>query len=132
MKQFRVTVNGQLFEVSVEEIAGDAAAEPVKAAKATLPSTDAALLSPAAIPQQLPDIKKISSVGTTVNAPMPGVVLSVSVNPGSQVKAGEILLILEAMKMENEITAPADGTVLDVCVRKGASVNSGDIMVLIG
>ena len=65
------------------------------------------------------------------NAPIPGTILDIKVNPGDQVKRGDILLILEAMKMENEILAPQDGTIASVNVSKGASVNSGDLLVSI-
>ena len=63
-----------------------------------------------------------------MNAPMPGNILDVKVKPGDSVKAGDVLLILEAMKMENEISAPQDGTVASVNVRKGDVVNSGDLL----
>ncbi|MDO4349584.1 MAG: biotin/lipoyl-containing protein, partial [Eubacteriales bacterium] len=70
--------------------------------------------------------------GEKVTAPMPGTVLDVKVSQGASVKKGDILLILEAMKMENEIMAPCDGTVKQVVVNKGASVNSGDALIVIG
>ena len=70
--------------------------------------------------------------GMKINAPMPGTILDVRVSNGAAVKKGDVLLILEAMKMENEIMSPADGTVAQVLVAKGASVNSGDVLVVIG
>ena len=70
--------------------------------------------------------------GQKVNAPMPGTILEVRVTEGATVKKGDILLILEAMKMENEIMAPCDGTIKQVVAAKGASVNSGDPLIVIG
>ena len=69
---------------------------------------------------------------TTVNAPMPGTILDIKVSAGQAVKKGDLLVILEAMKMENEIMAPCDGTIASVNATKGASVNSGDLLVSIG
>ena len=71
----------------------------------------------------------IAAGSVAVNAPMPGTILDVKANPGAAVKAGDVLVILEAMKMENEIVAPQDGTVAAVNVKKGDSVNSGDVLV---
>ena len=70
--------------------------------------------------------------GEKINAPMPGNILEVKVATGASVKKGDVLIILEAMKMENEIMAPCDGTVKQVLVNKGATVNSGDPLVVIG
>ena len=101
MKNLIVTVNGVAYNVTVEEGTGApvAAAAPAGAAGAV-----------------------------SVNAPMPGNILDVKVKPGDSVKAGDTLLILEAMKMENEISAPQDGTIASVNVRKGDVVNSGDLL----
>ena len=105
MKNLIVTVNGVAYNVTVEEGTGAAVASaPVAAAP-----TGAA-----------------GSV--TVTAPMPGNILDVKVKAGDSVKAGDTLLILEAMKMENEISAPQDGTIASVNVRKGDVVNSGDLL----
>jgi len=70
--------------------------------------------------------------GEKINAPIPGKVLSIKVKPGDMVKAGDVVLILEAMKMENEIGSPVDGTVKQVVVKEGQSVNTGDVMIVIG
>ncbi len=111
MKKYRVNVNGTQYDITLEVLEGDAAAPAPKAA----PNPKAA--APAG--------------GTTVSAPMPGTILSVNVKPGQAVKKGEILVMLEAMKMENEIMAPVDGTVGAVNVTKGQSVQSGDVLVTI-
>lgn len=119
MKNLTVTVNGVAYNVSVEENAGGVAtpAAPVAAA----PKAAAAPAAPAAAPQG-------AAGATTVSAPMPGNILDVKVKPGDSVKAGDVLMILEAMKMENEISAPQDGTIASVNVRKGDVVNSGDTL----
>ena len=127
MRKFNITVNGVAYEVEVEEVSGAAAAAPAVAPAA-----------PAAAPKAAPALKaapapKAAPVagGTKVTSPMPGVILDVRVQTGAQVKKGDILLILEAMKMENEIIAANDGTVAQVLVNKGASVNSGDVLVVL-
>ena len=109
MKHYTITVNGTPYNVTVEETAAGAAPAPVAA-----PAPKAA--APAA------------AGSVAVNAPMPGTILDVKVAPGAAVKAGDVLVILEAMKMENEIVAPQDGTVAAVNVKKGDSVNSGDVL----
>ena len=110
MKNLIVTVNGVAYNVTVEEGTGapGAAAAPV-AAPAAAPAGAAGAVS--------------------VTAPMPGNILDVKVKAGDSVKAGDTLLILEAMKMENEISAPQDGTIASVNVRKGDVVNSGDLLI---
>ena len=114
MKKYRVNVNGTVFEVEIEEMTG-APAAPVAAAAAPTPAAPAA---PAG--------------GEKITAPMPGTILAVNVTSGSAVKKGDVLMILEAMKMENEIMAPCDGTVTSVAVTKGASVESGTLLCVIG
>ena len=108
MKNLIVTVNGVAYNVTVEEGTG------------TAPAPAAAPAAPAA---------PAGAAGSvTVTAPMPGNILDVKVKVGDSVKAGDTLLILEAMKMENEISAPQDGTIASVNVRKGDVVNSGDLL----
>jgi len=107
MKKYRVNVNGTVFEVEIEEMTG-APAAPAPAAPA----------APAG--------------GEKITAPMPGTILAVNVANGSAVKKGDVLMILEAMKMENEIMAPCDGAVTSVAVTKGASVESGTLLCTIG
>ncbi len=117
MRKFNISVNGTLYEVEVEEIGGSA-----KAAPATAPvSTPAPAPAPAAAP----------AGGTAVAAPMPGNIIDVKVKVGDTVAEGDVLCILEAMKMENEIMAPKAGTVTAVNTSKGATVNTGDALVSI-
>ena len=112
MKKYRVNVNGTAYEVEIEEMAGAPVAAPVAA--------PAAAPAPAA-----------SGAGESINAPMPGNILSVNVAAGDTVKKGQVLMILEAMKMENEIMAPRDGKVTAVAVAKGAAVESGALLCTI-
>ena len=114
MKKYTITVNGTAYDVVVEE-AGSVASAP-KAAPAPAPAPKAAA--------------PVAAGATTVSAPMPGKVLSVNVKVGDAVKAGDVLMILEAMKMQNEIMAPADGTVADVRVSAGQTVGTGDVMIV--
>ncbi len=114
MKNYKVIVNGTAYEVAVEEIS----AADVK----TAPAAPAAPAAPVAAPVAAP------AGGEKVTAPMPGTILDVKVAEGQAVKAGDILVILEAMKMENEILAPCDGTVAGLSVTKGASVESGAVI----
>ena len=120
MKYYNITVNGVAYSVSVEETAAGAA--PVAAA----PAAPKAPAAPAAAPKAAP---AGAAGAVSVKAPMPGNILDVKVAAGASVKAGDVLVILEAMKMENEIVAPQDGTVASVNVHKGDTVNSGDVLV---
>lgn len=120
MRKFLVKVNNQQFEVELEEVKSSRQPEkPVE--KVAKPSSNG---SSTAAP--------VSANGEKVVAPMPGNILKVNVNKGDTVKRGQVLLVLEAMKMENEITAPADGKVTDVKVEKGQCISAGDVMVVIG
>lgn len=133
MKQFKITVNGKTYDVAVEEAGGAfsasaPAAAPVAAAPAAPVAAPAAAPAPAAQPAVAP-----AATGTTgaekVNSPMPGNIIDIKVNVGDAVKNGDTLLILEAMKMENEIKAPCDGTVAGVHVSKGDTVDSGALLI---
>ena len=123
MKYYNITVNGVAYSVSVEETAAGAA--PVAAPAA--PAAPKAPAAPAAAPKAAAPAGAAGAV--TVKAPMPGNILDVKVAAGASVKAGDVLVILEAMKMENEIVAHQDGTVASVNVNKGDTVNSGDVLV---
>lgn len=135
MNKFRVTVDGQAFDVVVEETESRSNSE--SSSKQKVISKHAPLLQPKteSAPQKEESNHKTSVVPTgkniVVTAPMPGTILEVKVKAGDSVKAGDALLLLEAMKMENEITAAADGTVAEVLVKKGESVNSGDSLIII-
>ena len=123
MKMYKVNVNGTEYEITLEVV--DAAdVKPAAPAPAAAPAPVAeAAPAPAAAPA--------AAGGETVVAPMPGTILSVNVANGAAVKKGDVLLVLEAMKMENEITAPCDGTVSSVPATKGATVNTGDVLCVI-
>ena len=125
-KAYTITVNGTAYDVEVEEKGGAVAAAP-KAAPKAAPAPAAA---PKAAPAPAPAAAPVAAGATTVSAPMPGKVLEVKCKAGDAVKSGDVLLILEAMKMQNEIMAPADGTVSDVRVSAGSTVNTGDVMVV--
>ena len=119
MKNYTITVNGNVYDVTVEEGTGSTAG----AAKAAAPKAAAPKAAPkAAAPAGAQGAVK-------VNAPMPGKILKVNVNAGAAVKKGDVLLVLEAMKMENEICAPQDGTVATVECAAGDSVESGKVLV---
>ena len=119
MSKYLITVNGGSYEVTVEEIGGVA---PVAVAPKAAPA-------PAAAPA--PKAAPVAAGAETVAAPMPGNILSVNVAAGQSVKSGDVMLILEAMKMENEILATRDGVVAQVAVTKGATVNTGDTLVVL-
>lgn len=114
MKKYKVNVNGTVYEVAIEVMDGAAPT----AASAAAPAPAPAAAAPAG--------------GEKVASPMPGTILSVNVSNGQAVKKGDVLFILEAMKMENEIMAPCDGTVASVSVTKGAAVDTGALLCVIG
>ena len=123
MRTFNITVNGQTYVVDVEEVGGVQTAAPVRAAAPVAAAPVAA--APAAAP------KAPVAGAVSVKAPMPGNILDVKVKVGDTVKAGTVLCVLEAMKMENEIPAPKDGKVAQVVVTKGATVGAGDTLVVL-
>ena len=125
--KYKVTLNGRTYEVEVE--AGKAMLVDEYEAYAPAPAAAAAPVATPAAPATAPAAPVATVAGDAVKAPMPGVVLKVQVQQGQAVKAGQVLVILEAMKMENEILAPQDGTVASVNVNKGDTVNSGDVLV---
>lgn len=121
MKNYRITVNGTAYDVAVEELAAGAAPAPVAQVAAPV-----AAPAPAAVPA--PAAKSTGAGSIKVASPMPGKILDVKTKVGDAVKKGQVLLILEAMKMENEVVAPEDGTVASVDVAVGAMVEAGDTL----
>ncbi|MBQ6808625.1 MAG: biotin/lipoyl-binding protein [Firmicutes bacterium] len=129
MKKYNVTVNGETFAVEVEEIGG---AAPVAAAPAPVaaPAPKAAAPAPAPVAAPAPAPKAApAATGAAITSPLPGTVLKINVSVGQAVKAGDVVMVLEAMKMENDITAAADGTVSAVHVNVGATVQTGDALI---
>ena len=120
MKKFVITVNGQPYDVEVEE---------VKAAKTSKPSPAQSVSASPAAAKSVSATAPTTSGASKVTSPMPGSILKVNVAKGDSVKKGQSLLILEAMKMENDIKAPADGKVVDVKVSKGDCVTLGQVLV---
>lgn len=124
--KYVVTINNKRYEVEVEKgeasVLSTTTVETV-VAQATAPAVPVA---PAATPPAPVSAGSVS--GETIAAPMPGVILGIKVSEGSAVKKGDIIMILEAMKMENEIFAPCDGVITQIAVAKGASVNTGDVL----
>ncbi len=113
MKKYRVTVNGTAYEIELEEMTGAMPA----AAPAAAPAPAPAAAAPAG--------------GEQVTSPMPGTILDVKVSQGAAVKKGDVLMILEAMKMENEIMCPCDGRIASINTSKGAAVESGTLLCVI-
>lgn len=128
MKKFNINVNGKAYEVEVEEIGG--AQAPVAAAPKAAPK--AAPAAPKAAPAAPKPAAPAPAGAESVTAPMPGKIMSIKVKQGQAVKAGDLILTLEAMKMENEIFCGEGGTVKEIRVQEGAAVNPGDVLVVIG
>lgn len=118
MKKYIVTVNGKKYEVEVEEVG---------VSEAVSQNT-----SPAETRVEEPQPSRPVEGKSTIKAPMPGTILDVKISRGQTIKKGDVLFILEAMKMENEIMSGEDGTVIDIAVSKGISVNTDDVLATIG
>lgn len=118
MRNFKITVNGKPYDVQVEEIGGKAStpAAPVKTETAAAPA---------------PVKSAEAGEGQPVKAPMPGTILKIQTAVGDTVKNGQVLIVLEAMKMENDITSPVDGTVTSVLVSQGSSVDADTVLLTI-
>ena len=121
MRNFIVTIDGKQYQVGVEEVGASESVAPVVTAIKPVAAAPAASAAP----------KAAVTGGTKVNAPMPGMIKALSVAEGAQVKKGDVILVLEAMKMDNDITAPCDGTV-SYKVTKGSNVDTGALMAVIG
>lgn len=120
MKNYTITVNGTPYNVTVEEGASSSLVASAPIASAPTPA-------PAPAPKSAPAPASAGSV--TVDAPMPGNILDVKVSNGASVKKGDVLMVLEAMKMENDIVAPQDGTVASINVNKGDTVDAGQTLI---
>ncbi|MFG6326994.1 MAG: biotin/lipoyl-binding protein [Lachnospiraceae bacterium] len=120
MKNYKITVNGNVYDVTVEETGSSASASAAFTPAAPAPK---AAPAPAAAP-----VSAGTQGDVKISAPMPGKVLSIKVSAGEKVTKGQIIMILEAMKMENEIVASQDGTVASIDVNEGASVEAGAVL----
>ena len=130
--KYKVTLNGRTYEVEVEAGKAMCVAEYEAYAPAAAPVAAPVAAAPVAAAPAAPAAAGVTvSGGESVNAPMPGNILKVNVTAGQAVKEGDLLVVLEAMKMENEIFAPKSGSVAQVVTSKGASVNTGDVLVVI-
>ena len=128
--KYKITLNGRTYEVEVE--AGKAMLlDEYEAIAPAAPAAPVAAAPVAAAPAAAPAAPAVTGAGEPVTAPMPGTILKVNVTNGQAVKAGTVLCVLEAMKMENEIMAPKDGTVTQVIISKGASVDTGAPLVVL-
>ncbi len=126
--KYKVTLNGKTYEVEVE--AGKAILlDEYEAYAPAAPATPAA--APVAAAAPAPAAPAVTAAGETVAAPMPGAILRVEVTQGQSVKSGDLLVVLEAMKMENEILAPRDGTVAQIVVQKGSTVETGSPLIVL-
>ena len=126
MKTYNITVNGVTYTVSVEEVNGTTAPTPVAAPAAI--AAPAPVAAPAPAPAAAP-AKSDSAGSVVVKAPMPGNIMKVNVKAGDSIKKGDVLVVLEAMKMENDVCAPEDGTVASVEVSQGATVATDAVLV---
>ncbi len=129
--KYKVTLNGRTYEVEVEAGKAMLLDEYEAIAPAAPAEAPAAAPAPAAAAAAAPAAPVITGAGESVTAPMPGNILKVNVKTGDAVKAGAVLCVLEAMKMENEIMAPKDGTVTQVLVSKGSAVDTGAPLVVL-
>lgn len=129
MKKFQITFKGQIYELDVEEMSSGGAPSVQKPVSAPVtPAAPAPVKSAAPSPKAAP----VKAGASTILAPMPGKILAVNVKKGDAVKRGDVVCILEAMKMQNEIMANQDGTVADVQAAVGKTVSTGDVLIVMG
>ncbi|MDN6640613.1 MAG: biotin/lipoyl-binding protein [Tetragenococcus sp.] len=124
MNKYEVEIDGKLYRVTIEEISENERTEPKNDSKENEPKNE----TKQSTKQEQPAPAPSSGSGQNVTAPMPGNIFKVLVQPGQSVKEGDTVVVLEAMKMENEIVAPADGTISAVHVKEGQSVEADDIL----
>ncbi len=127
--KYNITLNGRTYELELEVCEPQLLTEfqtiaPAPVAVAAAPAVEAAVPAAAAAPA-------VTGAGDAVTAPMPGTILKVNVSNGDHVKAGQVLVVLEAMKMENEILAPRDGVISQVVTSKGSSVDTGAVLLML-
>ena len=127
--KYKVTLNGRTYEVEVD--AGKAMLTDEYEAYAPEPAAAPAPAAAAPAAPTAPAAPAVTAAGEPVNSPMPGTILRVEVAQGAAVKEGQLLVVLEAMKMENEILAPKDGTVAQVVVQKGSHVETGSPLIIL-
>ena len=147
MKEYKIKINGNDYNVTIDEVEGNAAKVEVNGTPYNVefdkplskPKTISVVNRPAAAPAAGPApasrpaaAPAAAAGGSTVNSPLPGVVLEVKVKDGDKVTKGQVIMVLEAMKLENDILAPASGTVVSINVSKGTVVNVGDVLAVIG
>ena len=122
MKRYSITVNGNTYDVVVEEVDAQGATAPI--------ATPAPVAAPVATPAPAAKAAPAAAAagGTKVTAPMPGTILEIKVAAGQAVKKGDVICVLEAMKMENDIPAPCDGVIASINVQKGATVAANDVL----
>ena len=130
MKKYTITVNGTAYDVEVEDNGAVASAPKAAAPVAAAPKAAPVAAAPKAAPKAA--AKPVAAGATTVSAPMPGKISKILKKAGDTVKSGDVLIMLEAMKMQNEIMAPCDGTVAEVRVNEGQAVNTGEALVVLG
>ena len=130
MKKYTITVNGTAYDVEVEDNGAVASAPKAAAPVAAAPKAAPVAAAPKAAPKAA--AKPVAAGATTVSAPMPGKISKILKKAGDTVKSGDVLIMLEAMKMQNEIMAPCDGTVAEVRCNEGQAVNTGDALVILG
>ena len=132
-KKFNITVNGSTYAVEVEEVGGVASAAPAPRAAAAPAPAPAAAPAPAPAPKPAAPAAKAAGAGEhSIDAPMPGKILKVLVKVGDSVSSGQNLMMLEAMKMQNEILSDSDATVKAVNVSEGQTVAAGDSLIILG
>ena len=124
--KYEVMLNNKKYEIEVDECS-----VVLTAVTEVAPVVSAPIAAPAPVAAPAPAASASSSEGTTVASPMPGTILSINVTNGQTVRAGEVLMVLEAMKMENDIVAPSDGIVKQVLVTKGSTVDTDQVLLII-
>lgn len=137
LKRYNVTVNGVQYQVEVEEVNGEFTGVPVVQNQTPQVVAQAPTIAQVPVAPQPVEVKEevkkpvVAANGEKIECPMPGTILSVNVSEGQVLKEGDVMCVLEAMKMENEIMAPRDCKIVQIGVAKGAAVNTGDLLVVI-